>query len=143
MKILIASDHAGYELKERIIHNFKKSFSIEDLGTFSSESVDYPDFAHKLAKQIENGKAQWGILLCGSGNGVAMTANKHNHVRAALSWNVEIAQLARLHNDANVLVLPARFISSHLAFEMIQVFFSTPFEGDRHTLRVAKINYNP
>jgi len=142
VKIIIASDHAGYELKESIIHNFRSKFTIEDLGTFSSESVDYPDFAHKLAKKIENDEAQWGILLCGSGNGVAMTANKHNNVRAALSWNVEIARLARSHNNANVLVLPARFISSDLAFEIINCFFSTPFEGGRHALRVTKINYN-
>ncbi|HPE40707.1 MAG TPA: ribose 5-phosphate isomerase B [Bacteroidales bacterium] len=140
MKIVIGSDHAGFYLKQFIIEHFTKLFTFEDVGTFSSESVDYPDFAHPLAKLVSEGKFGKAILICGSGNGVAMTANKHPHVRAALCWSEEIAQLARLHNDANVLVLPARFITKDHAIKIIDVFFNTPFEGGRHQNRVNKVN---
>jgi len=140
MKLLIASDHAGFELKEAIKNRFSSEIEWEDVGTYSSDSADYPDFAHKLGKKIEEGEFCVGILMCGSGNGVAMTANKHCGVRAALAWTPEIAKLARLHNDANVLVLPARFVSQQLAFEMVSVFLATDFEGGRHAERVNKIN---
>lgn len=138
-KVYIASDHAGYELKERIIAHFLDRFDFENLGCFSAESVDYPDYAHALACKVNQNPEQWSILLCGSGNGVAMTANKYPHVRAALCWNEEITDLARRHNDANVLVLPARFITDKEAFAMVELFFSTAFEGGRHLKRVEKI----
>ena len=140
MKIVIGSDHAGFELKEFIIEHFNKLFTFEDVGTFSEKSVDYPDFAHPLAEFVSNGTYQKAILMCCSGNGVAMTANKHPNVRAALCWNEEIAQLARLHNNANVLVLPARFITKDHAIKIIDIFFNTEFEGGRHQNRVEKIN---
>jgi ribose 5-phosphate isomerase B len=140
MKIIIASDHAGYQLKENIIKHFSNDFEWENLGTYSSESVDYPDYAHPLAEKIASGENKYGILICGTGNGIGMTANKHAGVRAALCWNVEIAALARQHNDANVLVLPARFITDEDAFNVVKTFFSTEFEGGRHQRRVEKIN---
>lgn len=140
MKIIIASDHAGFQLKESIIKHFADDFEWENLGTFSSESVDYPDYAHPLAEKIASGEYKYGILICGTGNGIGMTANKHAGVRAALCWNVEIAALARQHNDANVLVLPARFITDEEAFNVVKTFFSTAFEGGRHQRRVEKIN---
>lgn len=140
MKIIIASDHAGYQLKENIIKHFAGDFEWENLGTYSSESVDYPDYAHPLAEKIASGENKYGILICGTGNGIGMTANKHAGVRAALCWNVEIAALARQHNDANVLVLPARFITDEDAFNVVKTFFSTAFEGGRHQRRVEKIN---
>lgn len=140
MEIIIGSDHAGFELKESIKSYFSGTYNFQDVGTFSKESVDYPDFAHPLAAQVAEGTPKFGILICGSGNGVAMTANKHAHVRAALSWNEDIAKLARQHNDANVLVLPARFISPELAYKIVTAFFSTDFEGGRHQNRVQKIN---
>ncbi|HNW67840.1 MAG TPA: ribose 5-phosphate isomerase B [Bacteroidales bacterium] len=140
MEIIIAADHAGFELKEAIKQHFSQEFQYSDLGTFSSDSVDYPDFAHPLAEKIAQKKDSMGILICGTGNGVAMTANKHADVRAALAWNTEIAVLARQHNNANVLVLPARFISAEKAFEIVATFFQTAFEGGRHERRVNKIN---
>lgn len=139
-KVIIASDHAGYELRCIIEKHFNDVFSFKSIGTFSSESVDYPDFAHPLAESVSVGEFEFGILLCGTGNGVAMCANKHKNVRAALCWNKEIAALSRQHNNANVLVLPARFISEELAFEIVKTFFSTGFEGGRHERRVNKIN---
>lgn len=140
MKIIIASDHAGYELKEKIINHFQKNFDFENYGPFSSESVDYPDFAHPVADKIVKGEYEFGILICGTGNGIGMTANKHAGIRAALCWNKEIAALARQHNNANVLVLPARFIKEEDAFEVVKIFFSTDFEGGRHQRRVEKID---
>ena len=140
MKIVIGSDHAGFDLKEFIKQHFSKLFLFEDVGCFSDQSVDYPDFAHSLAEFISNGTYEKAILLCGSGNGVAMTANKHANVRAAICWNEEIAHLARLHNDANVLVLPARFLTKDHAIKIIDVFFSSSFEGGRHQNRVDKVN---
>jgi ribose 5-phosphate isomerase B len=136
----IASDHAGFELKQFIISNFN-NFRWKDQGCFSLSSVDYPDFAHPLAAYISEHPDEKGILICGSGNGMQMAANKHPNVRAALCWNREIAALARAHNDANVLVLPARFISQEEAAEIVAAFFETPFESGRHEKRVSKINF--
>ena len=139
-KIVIGSDHAGFEYKTEIIEFLRKiNISIIDVGTNSEASCDYPDYAHALAEKIENKEAEMGILLCGSANGVAMAANKHQAIRAALCWENEIASLARLHNDANVLCLPARYISIESAFEMVNTFFTTDFEGGRHQKRVDKI----
>lgn len=141
LKIVIGSDHAGFEMKEEI----KKRFSSDkgdlvDKGTYSLDSVDYPDFAHAVAKEIENNNADYGILLCGSANGVAITANKHPHVRAAICWMNEIASLARQHNDANVICIPARFVSIEEANTMINTFLTTSFESGRHERRKEKID---
>ena len=140
MKIAIGSDHAGFELKEKLKQYLqKKGFELKDFGTYSAERADYPDFAHPVADAVETKKSEMGVLICGSGNGVNMTANRHSGVRSALCWNAEIAQLARLHNDANIIALPARFISEQEAEKCLDVFFSTSFEGGRHTDRVKKI----
>lgn len=139
-KLAMASDHAGYELKMQLIDYLKeKGYEIEDFGTFSTESSDYPDFAHPMAVAVESGKADFGISLCGSGNGINMTANKHQGIRSALCWIPELATLARLHNDANVCALPARFISFYLAKEIVDAFLATDFEGGRHIARVNKM----
>lgn len=139
-KIVIGSDHAGFTYKQQIIDYLtKKNIEIIDVGTNSNESCDYPDYAHALANKIENNEAEYGILLCGSANGVAITANKHQKIRAALCWLTEIASLARLHNDANVICLPSRYISIENTFDMIDTFFTTNFEGGRHQKRVDKI----
>jgi len=138
--IPIASDHAGFEMKQKLIEYFDKEFIFEDLGAYSEESVDYPDFAHKEAVLIQNKTYEKGILLCGSGNGIAITANKHIGIRAAICWNVEIAKLARQHNNANILVIPARFIDFEEAKKCVTTFFSTDFEGGRHQNRVEKID---
>lgn len=140
MKIAIAADHAGFELKAILLPFLtQQGISFEDLGTYSLESMDYPDVAHPLASQVETGVAELGILICGSANGVAMAANKHQGIRAAICWKVEIAELARQHNNANVLCLPARFISTEEAFEITSAFLKTEFEGGRHQRRVEKI----
>ena len=138
--IAICSDHAGYELKS-IIEGYLEANNLEfeDFGTFSAESCDYPDFAHPAARAIEEGKCYPGIAMCGSGNGIAMPLNKHQGIRAALCWNTELASLARRHNDANVLVLPARFIDPALALQIVDTFLSTGFEGGRHQRRIDKI----
>lgn len=140
MKIAIGNDHAGTEYKLAIV-GLLKSMSIEvaNYGTDGTDSVDYPDFVHPVAKEIEEGTADFGIIICGSGNGASMTVNKHQKVRAALCWTKEIVALARSHNDANILSLPARFISLPQALEMVQVFLNTDFEGGRHERRVEKI----
>jgi len=138
-KIPIASDHAGFEMKQKLIDFFSQEFEFEDLGAYSEESVDYPDFAHKEANLIENKTFEKGILLCGSGNGIAITANKHPGIRAAICWTAEIAALARQHNDANILVIPARFIDFEEAKKCVITFFNTEFEGGRHQHRVNKI----
>ncbi len=140
MKVFIASDHAGYELKEKIKTQFSNLFQFEDVGTHSADSVDYPDFAHPLSEQVSKDPNQFGILICGTGNGMTMTANKHQNVRAGLCWSAEIAALARQHNNANILVLPARFISEETAFSIVDTFFKTDFEGGRHQRRIEKIN---
>ncbi len=136
--IIIGSDHAGFEYKAAII-DYLRDKNIFDAGTFSAQSVDYPDYAHIVGKAVESGEAQRGILICGSGNGVCMTANKYPRVRAALCWTVELARLSRLHNDANVLCIPARFVGLELALQMVEAFLAEPFEGGRHAGRVAKI----
>lgn len=140
VKIAIGGDHAGFEYKSKIVNFLKeKGYEVKDFGPFSDSSVDYPDFAHPLSTAVENGEFDKGILICGSGNGVAITANKHAKIRAALCWNVELAALARSHNDSNVLCLPARFISLDLAMEITEKYLTTEFEGGRHATRVGKI----
>ena len=140
MKIVLGSDHAGFDLKERIRKYLTDwCVPVEDVGTTSTASVDYPDYAEKAAREIEDGKAERGILMCGTGVGVCMAANKFRGIRAAVAWNVEIARLSRLHNDANILCLPGRFIDPAEALEIVKVWLDTPFEGGRHQLRVDKI----
>ena len=139
-KIAIGCDHAGFPYRESIISLLKsKGVAVLDFGTDSPDSVDYPDFAHPVAEAVEAGDVQMGIVLCGSGNGVAMTVNKHQGVRAAICWNEELAGLARRHNDANVLSLPVRFVTEALALAMVEAFLDTEFEGGRHARRVEKI----
>jgi ribose 5-phosphate isomerase B len=139
-RIPIASDHAGFEMKEKLKARLTAmGYEVEDLGTDSAASTDYADYAHPLAKEIESGAARRGILLCGTGLGMAYAANRHPHVRAAVAWLPEIAELARRHNDANVLVLPARFVSEPDGEEILKRFLDTPFEGGRHQPRVDKI----
>lgn len=139
--IAIGGDHAGFAYKEEIKKLIEDTLSkeVKDYGTHSSDSVDYPDYVHPLATAIEAGTHDLGIVICGSGNGVAMTANKHQGIRAALSWNKELAELARQHNNANVLAIPARFVSLEVAKEMVEHFLKTEFEGGRHERRVNKI----
>jgi ribose 5-phosphate isomerase B len=138
--IPIGADHAGFELKEILKSYLKvKGYSVKDFGCNSNESVDYPDFAHPVARMVEENDSTLGILICGSGNGINMTANKHQGVRSALCWLPEIAELARLHNNANILVLPARFLTTEEAFKIVDTFFSKDFEGGRHQNRVDKI----
>lgn len=138
--IAIGSDHAGFEYKEAIISLLEgKGILFKDFGTHSKDSVDYPDFAHPVATAVESGEYAFGILLCGTANGVAITANKHQHIRAAICWGEEIAQLVRQHNDANILCIPARFVSEADAEKILNTFISTPFEGGRHANRVGKI----
>lgn len=139
-KLAICSDHAGYELKQTVIAYLKeRGIETEDFGTYSEDSCDYPDFAHPCAEAVESGKDYPGIAMCGSGNGIQMTLNKHQGIRAALCWDVDLARLARQHNDANVLVLPARFIPAEKALEIVAAFLETDFEGGRHIRRVEKI----
>lgn len=138
--IAIGSDHAGYDYKEELISFLEgKEIPFSDLGTHSKDSVDYPDFAHPVAQAVESGEAAFGILLCGTANGVAITANKHQGVRAAICWGEEIAKLVREHNDANVICIPARFVREGDAEKMVQIFMTTAFEGGRHQNRVEKI----
>lgn len=139
--IAICSDHAGYELKQLVLAYLhgKGIKDVKDFGAYSSESSDYPDYAHPMANAVEKGEFDYGISICGSGNGISMTVNKHAGIRAALCWTPEIARLARLHNNANVLSLPARFVTKEEAFQMIEVFFTTDFEGGRHVKRIEKI----
>jgi len=139
MNIIIASDHAGFDLKSHIMAHYADRHLFTDCGTHSAESVDYPDFAHILAEKVLQ-TGDFGILICGTGNGVAMTANKHAGIRAAVCWKEDIAILARQHNNANVLVLPARHVDNKTAFKMIDLFFATPFEKGRHEQRVQKID---
>jgi|TARA_B110000858_G_scaffold74164_1_gene86198 ribose 5-phosphate isomerase B len=140
MKISIASDHAGFELKTHIINHFKEIHTFIDSGPDSNKSVDYPDFAHKAVSDYLQYKCHRIILICGSGNGIQMSANKHKNIRCALCWTSEITKMARLHNDANALALPARFISFSDAFKFVNIFIDTPFEGGRHQKRISKIN---
>lgn len=141
LRIALASDHAGYNLKQVVINYLTQNgATTHDFGCYSTDSCDYPDYAHPLAIAIENGEYDFGITICSTGNGISMTANKHQGIRAALCWDVPIARLARQHNNANVLGLPANFISQELAIEMVQTFFTTDFEGGRHERRVNKIS---
>ncbi len=140
MKIAIGNDHAGPDYKKAIIDLLvSKEILINNYGTDTFESVDYPDFIHPVAQDVDDGKVDLGIIICGSGNGAAMTANKHQKVRAALCWTKELAELARLHNDANILSIPARFTSISQAVAMVETFLNTNFEGGRHQTRVDKI----
>ena len=142
IKIAIACDHAGLEYKELIKNHLEGRFELQDFGTYSKDSIDYPDFVHPAANSVEKGENELGILICGSGQGVSITANKHQEIRCALCWEVEIAQLSRQHNNANMVAIPARFISEELTLEIIDAFLETNFEGGRHQNRVEKItNY--
>lgn len=138
-KIAIAGDHAGYELKEYLKQQLSEEYEVQDFGTHSLDSVDYPDFVHPAATSVEEGVNKLGILVCGSGQGVQMTANKHQGIRCALCWMPELAELARQHNNANMVALPARFIAKELALDIVKKFLTTEFEGGRHQNRVNKI----
>ena len=136
----LACDHAGFELKQYVIDYLKeKQISFKDYGTYSTESCDYPDFAHALACGIEQGEVKQGIAICGSGEGISMTLNKYQGIRAALVWDPEIAHMTRLHNDANVLAMPGRYIDTETARKIMDEFLNTPFEGGRHIRRIEKI----
>ena len=141
--IPIGADHAGFQLKERIkAHLDALGYEVKDFGCYSEESIDYPDYAHPVASMVEENDNMLGIVICGSGNGINMTANKHQGIRSALCWKKEIAELARQHNNANIIALPARFISEEEGIEMVDVFLKTAFEGGRHQNRVNKIACN-
>ncbi|HTE34121.1 MAG TPA: ribose 5-phosphate isomerase B [Chryseolinea sp.] len=141
MKIVIGSDHAGFAYKETLKESLSKmGHDVKDFGTHSSASSDYADFAHPVSESVESKQYSFGILVCGSANGVAITANKHAGIRAAICWNEELAQLARAHNDANIVCLPARFITNKDALVIVEKFLATSFEGGRHATRVSKIN---
>ncbi len=138
--IAIGTDHAGFEYKMAIIKHLNDAgYQVSDFGTYSKDSVDYPDYAHPTASAVENGDCGCGILICGSANGVAITANKHQQVRAAICWQKDIAELARKHNNANIVCIPARFISLQQAIDIIDLFLKTSFEGGRHLTRINKI----
>lgn len=142
MTIALGADHAGFEIKQEILKSLQlRNISCMDYGTYTSERVDYPDFAHPVALAVEQGVADFGVLVCGSGNGVAITANKHQGIRAAVCWNEELAKLARQHNNANVIAVPGRYVDKSTAIRMIELFLATEFEGGRHTARVDKIPY--
>lgn len=141
MKVAIAGDHAGFEYKKIILQWLQgQNFETADFGPYSDESMDYPDTTHPLASAVEKGDFDFGVLICGSGNGVCMTANHHQGVRAGLAWNLEVAELIRQHNNANIICLPARFIDAELALECVKTFLNTPFEGGRHARRADKIS---
>ncbi|HYV99494.1 MAG TPA: ribose 5-phosphate isomerase B [Gemmatimonadaceae bacterium] len=143
-RIPIASDHAGFEMKEKLAGVLRQlGYDVEDMGTHSPASTDYPDYAHPLAEKVEQGDVKRGVLLCGTGLGMAYAANRHHGVRAAVAWTPEIAKLAREHNDANVLVLPARFVSDEDGVQILKTWLDTPFEGGRHQRRVDKIDDDP
>jgi ribose 5-phosphate isomerase B len=139
-KIPIGSDHAGFALKERLVEELRRlGYEPVDVGTHSPASTDYPDYAHPVAREVEAGEAKRGVLLCGTGLGMSYAANRHHGVRAAVAWTPEVAKLARAHNDANVLVLPARFVSEREGVDILKAWLDTPFEGGRHERRVQKI----
>ena len=141
VKIAIASDHAGFFLKEKLLkYLIKENQSFKDFGCYSEEAVDYPDFGHPLASAVSAGEFEFGISICGSGNGINMTVNKHHGIRSAICWNEEISRLARAHNDANICALPARFISESEAYLIVKAFLNTTFEGGRHQKRIDKIS---
>ena len=139
--LAIGSDHAGFEYKAKLVNYLRdeKGIALRDFGTYSADSVDYPDFAHPVANAVESKEYAFGILLCGSANGVAIAANKHEHIRAAICWENELASLSRMHNNANILCIPSRFVTLELAIQMVDTFIATAFEGGRHALRVDKI----
>src|SRR5690606_30577533 len=140
MLIPIGCDHAGFQLKLEVIkHLESKGYIVKDFGCYSEESIDYADFAHPVASLVEETEGMKGILICGSGNGINMTANKHQGIRSALCWTPEIAKLAREHNDANIIAMPARFVDTNTALEMVDIFYSTDFKGGRHQNRIEKI----
>lgn len=139
-KLAIACDHAGYDYKEIIKKHLEGKYELKDYGTFSKDSVDYPDFVHPAASSVEKGENELGILVCGSGQGVAITANKHQKIRCALCWETELAALAKQHNNANMVAIPARFVSEELALQIVDTFLNTDFEGGRHQNRVDKIS---
>lgn len=139
--IALGADHAGVQYKNEIINWLQeKGYTTKDFGTYTTDSVDYPDFAHPTATSVETGEAAFGILFCGTANGVAMTANKHEGIRAGLCWRLEVTEFTRSHNDANVICIPARYVSIELAKEMLEIFMTTAFEGGRHQNRVTKIS---
>jgi len=139
-KIIIASDHAGFRLKEKLVSwLITNRYEVRDIGCFSEDSVDYPDYAHPLAVAVENGEYDYGITICGSGNGISMTCNKHASIRSAVCWNNEISRLARSHNDANICALPGRFLTEAEAKQIVKIFLTTSFEGGRHKRRIDKI----
>ena len=140
-KIAIACDHAGFDYKELIKKHLEGKYELKDYGTFSKDSVDYPDFVHPAASSVEKGENELGILICGSGQGVAITANKHQKIRCALCWETELAALAKQHNNANMVAIPARFVSEELALQIVDTFLNTDFEGGRHQNRVDKISF--
>ena len=143
IKIAIGSDHAGFELKEQLITYLRShNNNVIDKGCFSLDRADYPDYGHAVANAVINNEVDFGILMCGSGNGINMSANKHKGIRAALCWNSEIALLARQHNDANILALPGRFLDPEFAMKLVRIFLTTPFEGGRHQKRIEKIGLN-
>jgi ribose 5-phosphate isomerase B len=139
LKIAIGSDHAGFTYKQELLKTLKVK-ELKDFGTYDTSSVDYPDFAHPVASAVESGEYDLGILICGSANGVAITANKHQGIRAAICWNEELAALARQHNNANIVCIPERFISLETAQQIVETFFTTEFEGGRHANRVNKMH---
>lgn len=141
IKLAIGSDHAGFKLKEKVKkHLLKEGYSVKDFGCYSEERADYPDYAHPLSNAVEKKEFDYGVLICGSGNGINIAANKHKGIRSALCWNKELAELARQHNDANIIALPARFIEDEEAVKCVDTFVNTTFEGGRHADRVNKIN---
>jgi len=140
MKLAIGSDHAGFEYKERLRQQLAQQYEVQDFGTYSGDSADYPDFAHPVSDAVEKAEFDLGILVCGSANGVAITANKHQGIRAAICWNEELASLSRRHNNANIVCIPARFIDLSLAEKVVAKFITTEFEGGRHATRVGKIS---
>ncbi len=141
IKIAIGSDHAGFQIKQNLIeyYNKKDGYEVEDFGTYTEKSSDYPDYAHAVADEVQEGNHKFGIVICGSGNGVNMTANKHQGIRSALCWNREVAGIVRKHNDANICALPGRFITAIQAIEIVEEFLNTDFEGGRHLTRINKI----
>jgi ribose 5-phosphate isomerase B len=141
LKFGLGGDHAGYELKGKVLDYLQsRGFEVKDFGPYSDESVDYPDYVHPVAKSVESGENNFGILICGSGNGVAMTANKYQDVRAGLCWTPELASLTKQHNNANVLCIPARFIDEEVGLKIVEAFVDSEFEGGRHQRRVDKIS---
>ena len=141
ISVAIGSDHAGFQVKQHIVQFLgEKGYKFHDYGTYSDESTDYPDYAHTIACEVKSGNYNFGIVVCGSGNGVNMTVNKHQGIRSALCWNKDVASVVRLHNDANICALPGRFISKESAIEIVEIFLSTGFEGGRHLRRIKKID---